>query len=208
MKTKIIILLIVISISTTLFSYIVIDSKGLLKKSSQHIIYIKNSNFKKLFKSFYIPRDYSQKEINIDKYVISNSLHYLFNNQLGKIEKYSIIKDASELKGIKGYPTGIAVGNKKHLPKTMINIFIKNAAVLSGEYDKNNLLCLNTFFKVHFKKFGTATIMFMNYTEDGSDFKIYRIDAILPQNNPKSLQIRKNFNLFIQKTAENLKDSK
>lgn len=172
-----ILLLILLLISLSNYSYGIIEEKKLNSSIEQIINLIIKSDFEKLFDKFYLPPNYSNKEIQNDKEAITKGLRFLIKDQLGSFSNYEAIDKVYE----KGFLLNLSTGTKEIL---------------------KNLSEKKFWFRVKYNDFGNGFLFFAIHIEK-KIILIKKIGALLPISNDKTLEIKKNFKQFMRQIAIN-----
>jgi len=136
---------------------------------------IKNADFENLFSDFYLPKEYTEKDIQNDKEAITAGLKELVQNEIGPLESFINIDSVSEQL--------IAIDISTGSPQTT-----------------GNLPSTNFFYKATFAKLGDGYILIRVYKEDKKLF-IKNISMGLPVSNPKSIEIAQEFGRFMMNIA-------
>ena len=133
-------------------------------------------DYEGVFEDFYIPSDYTEKNIKDDREAITEGIKFMIEKQVGEIKKFSIINKIEEKFITFSYSTGP-----------------------SEEIEK--LKKIPVIFEVEFSKFGHGYII-MKVGKKKEKFKITELIFCFPSSNQKSVSIVQNCFSFMMRIAE------
>ncbi|MCM8785814.1 MAG: hypothetical protein NC827_00545 [Candidatus Omnitrophica bacterium] len=130
---------------------------------SQKLIFeIAGGEYEQIFKSFYIPENYGEKNLRNDREAILKGLEFIIN-QLGEIKYFKKIDKIEEKS--------------------------RDISLKLGPFEEiENLKSLFTTYRIDFKNFGNAYIFFEIIEKENKIF-LKKIGFMLPEQNKKTPQI-------------------
>ena len=133
-------------------------------------------DYEGVFEDFYIPSDYTEKNIKEDKEAITEMIKFIIEKQVGEIKRFSIINKIEE----KFITFSCATGPSEEIEK------LKKTPVI---------------FEVEFSEFGRGYII-MEIGKKKEKFKVTKLIFCLPSSNPKSVSVVQNCFSLMMKIAQ------
>lgn len=158
------------------FSSFVFSSPNIKQFSITFMGKLGVKDYNGIFEDFYIPPDYTEKNIRDDREAITEGIKFIIEKQVGEIKRFISINKIEEKFITISYSTGPSEEIKK----------LKKVPVI---------------FKVEFSKFGSGYIV-MKITKEKDKFKITDLIFCLPSSNPKSAPVVQNWLYFMMRIAE------